>query len=195
MHPPHREPVEGDQPAINLICLADGPAAEAVYAVWAARRPRFGVTVASCPGNAQDAGDRDRLRRTATEAGPRYAVFAHDAAARHLPALAIPGPQRPPLHVFLAAAPVDNYEPLGPATVPLTVFAAASTADGRQAAMADGMAWRERWGGEFDMRLFDAGQDFLTACATEVLFLIEQELSVVGGAIPAIRIPANGVRT
>ncbi|MEU1762942.1 hypothetical protein [Micromonospora sp. NPDC005652] len=181
-----------DRPAVTLICLADGHPADVLYAVWATHRPRFDMAVLSCVGDAEDAGDRDRFHRTVAEAGPRYAVFVHGTAARHLPTYAMPGLQPPPLHVFLAASPVDTWGPLDAVTVPLTVFAAASTPADRQAAMADGLTWRDRWGGEFDMRLFDAGPDFLTACATEVLFLIGQELSVVGGAIPAVQGFASG---
>jgi hypothetical protein len=192
MHPPHRDAMVGDRPAITLICLADGPEAAAVYAHWAGRRPRFDMTVIAC---GKDTGDGPI--RAAAQAAPRYAVFAHGTTARHLPALALPGSTPPPLRAFLApvSAPDGGSASPGAASVPLTLFASAAPPADRHRVMADGMAWRDRWAGDFDMRLFDAGPNFLTRCTTEVLFLIEQELSAMPSALPAVPAIAEGARS
>lgn len=167
--------VPEDRPGITLACLADEPSAETVYHGWAARRPGFDVLVLRWPDDSPSGHER-LVATLAALPGP-YAVFCHGFAARSVPALVAPGGHAPPTHVFLHTTlpPQWSAAPAGSAAVPLTVLTASTTTL---------PGWRESWDGDLYVRVFDAGADFLTTRAADVVFLIEDELLVLRPTMP-----------
>jgi surfactin synthase thioesterase subunit len=187
MDTPDASPVVEDRPRITLVCLSDGPATEAVYRDWSGLQPGFDMLVVSWPDGSVTGHGR-LLETLATLDGP-FAVFGHGAFARWVPALAAPTDTPPPIHIFLATPcpPGWRAAPAGSAAVSLTLLVTATPPESTLGAA----RWRSHWDGAFQVRVFDAEPNFLTARAAEVVSLIEEELLVLRPIVDATLLATN----
>ncbi|MEU1763137.1 hypothetical protein [Micromonospora sp. NPDC005652] len=175
------EAIVEDRPEMTLVCFVDKPSDAVVYATWAALRPGFDLLTPPWPDGSPSG--HDQLVQTLAAVETPYAVFSRGACARLIPELVAPARTPPPVHIFLAATSPPSWTsaPVGSAAVSLTLLA--TTRGGFSAA--DAMGWRTRWNGPFHIRVFDAGADFLTVLAADVVLLIEEELLIMRPVIPA----------